>query len=105
MGSLIAYSGIATKVKAMERWRIKDEQFLEMAALETVPDAVQYLRAFLPYREIFGQVEDKDLHRGNIEQHLNLVSGRNLVIGLAVKNIRKTGMFCYIRHTFSIRTV
>ena len=53
MGSLIAYSGIATKVKAMERWRIKDEQFLEMAALETVPDAVQYLRAFLPYREIF----------------------------------------------------
>ena len=35
MGSLIAYSGIATKVKAMERWRIKDEQFLEMAALET----------------------------------------------------------------------
>ena len=42
MGSLIAYSGIATKVKAMERWRIKDEQFLEMAALETVPDAVQY---------------------------------------------------------------
>ena len=72
MGSLIAYSGIATKVKAMERWRIKDEQFLEMAALETVPDAVQYLRAFLPYREIFGQVEDKDLHRGNIEQHLNL---------------------------------
>ena len=23
MGSLIAYSGIATKVKAMERWRIK----------------------------------------------------------------------------------
>ena len=72
MGSLITYSGIATKVKAMERWRIKDEQFLEMAALETVPDAVQYLRAFLPYREIFGQVEDKDLHRGNIEQHLNL---------------------------------
>ena len=47
MGSLIAYSGIATKVKAMERWRIKDEQFLEMAALETVPDAVQ-LSARLP---------------------------------------------------------
>ena len=46
MGSLIAYSGIATKVKAMERWRIKDEQFLEMAALETVPDAVQYCVPF-----------------------------------------------------------
>ena len=53
MGSLIAYSGIATKVKAMERWRIKMSSSREMAALETVPDAVQYLRAFLPYREIF----------------------------------------------------
>ena len=77
MGSLIAYSGIATKVKAMERWRIKEEQFLEMAALETVPDAVQYLRAFLPYREIFDQVEDGELHRGNIEQHLNLSQYRD----------------------------
>ena len=52
MGSLITYSGIATKVKAMERWRIKDEQFKEMASLETVPEAVEYLRRFLPYREI-----------------------------------------------------
>ena len=30
MGSLITYSGIATKVKAMERWRISDSQFEEM---------------------------------------------------------------------------
>ena len=41
MGSLITYSGIATKVKAMERWRIKDEQFKEMASLETEPEAVE----------------------------------------------------------------
>ena len=34
MGSLITYSGIATKVKAMERWRIKDGQFEEMASLK-----------------------------------------------------------------------
>ena len=52
MGSLITYSGIATKVKAMERWRIKDGQFEEMASLESVPEAVDYLRRFLPYREI-----------------------------------------------------
>ena len=89
MGSLIAYSGIATKVKAMERWRIKDEQFLEMAALETVPDAVQYLRAFLPYREIFGQVEDKDLHRGNIEQHLNLSQYRDFAKLYQFANIKQ----------------
>ena len=50
MGSLITYSGIATKVKAMERWRIKDGQFEEMASLESVPEAVDYLRRFLHYR-------------------------------------------------------
>ena len=50
MGSLITYSGIATKVKAMERWRIKDGQFEEMASLESVPEAVDYLRPFLTGR-------------------------------------------------------
>ena len=43
MGSLIAYSGITTKVKAMERWRISDSQFEEMGLLESVPEAVEYL--------------------------------------------------------------
>lgn len=36
MGSLIHYSGISTKIRAMERWRIKPEQFEQMAALESV---------------------------------------------------------------------
>ena len=31
MGSLISYSGISTKVRAMERWRIRPEQFGECA--------------------------------------------------------------------------
>lgn len=73
MGSLIAYSGISAKIRAMERWRISEEQFKQMAALETVPEAVEYLRGFPPYREILEGVEDKDLHRGTIEQYLNLV--------------------------------
>lgn len=72
MGSLITYSGIATKVKAMERWRISGGQFEEMAALESVPEAVDYLRRFPPYGDIFNGLEDGELHRGNIEQHLNL---------------------------------
>ena len=33
MGSLISYSGISTKVKAMERFRIRPEQFEAMADL------------------------------------------------------------------------
>ena len=77
MGSLIVYSGIAAKVKAMERWRIKEEQFQEMAALETVGEAVEYLRGFLPYKEIFGDMADEELHRGTIEQLLDLSQYRD----------------------------
>ena len=36
MGSLISYSGISTKVKAMERFRIRPEQFEAMADLGSV---------------------------------------------------------------------
>lgn len=77
MGSLITYSGIAAKVKAMERWRIKDEQFEEMASLGSVLEALEYLRRFLPYREIFEDAGEEDLHRGSIEQRLNLSQYRD----------------------------
>ena len=30
MGGLISYSGISTKIRAMERWRISDAQFSQM---------------------------------------------------------------------------
>ena len=72
MGSLIHYSGISTKIRAMERWRIKPEQFEQMAALESVPEPVRFLRSLPPYEKIFSGVEDKELHRGRIEQLLNL---------------------------------
>ncbi len=72
MGSLISYSGISTKIRAMERWRISDAQFAQMAALESVPEAVHFLMKFPPYEEIFKGLEEKDLHRGMIEQQLNL---------------------------------
>ena len=72
MGSLISYSGISTKIRAMERWRISDAQFAQMAALESVPEAVRFLMKFPPYEAIFKGLEEKDLHRGIIEQQLNL---------------------------------
>lgn len=89
MGSLITYSGITAKVRAMERWRIRDEQFREMAALETVPEAVEYLRHFQPYREIFRELEDRDLHRGDIEQRLNLSQYRDFAKLYKFANIRQ----------------
>ncbi len=71
MGNLMAYSGIVAKVRAMERWRLGEAQFEELREAESVPEAVQYLRGFPPYEQIFAGMEDRELHRGEIEQCLN----------------------------------
>ena len=72
MGSLISYSGISTKVKAMERFRIRPEQFEAMADLGSVPEAVQFLRSNPSYEKAFSKASEDELHRGKIEQLLNL---------------------------------
>jgi V/A-type H+-transporting ATPase subunit C len=72
MGSLLAYSGITTKVKAMSSHLITDKQFSEMAFLETDIEAVEYLRKLPAYEDIFANMEGIELHRGAIEQRLIL---------------------------------
>ena len=49
MGSLISYSGISTKVKAMERFRIRPDQFEAMADRFSVPEAGQFVRSIPAY--------------------------------------------------------
>lgn len=71
MGNLIAYSGISTKIKAMERWRIREAQFEAMSHLQTVSEAVQFLKQFPPYASLFAGAEEGELHRGDIEKRLN----------------------------------
>ena len=71
MGNLIAYSGISTKIKAMERWRIHESQFEAMSQLQTVSEAVQFLKQFPPYAALFSGAEEGEIHRGDIEQRLN----------------------------------
>ena len=53
MGGLLSYSGITTKVRAMESHLITDRQFGEMSTLESVSDAVEYLRRLPAYGMIF----------------------------------------------------
>lgn len=68
--SLLTYSGITTKVRAMESRLISEEQFREMAALEDVRSAADYLKQLPAYAEIFSDLDDSKLHRGYIEQLL-----------------------------------
>lgn len=72
MGSLLSYSGLTTKVRAMESHFISDAQFHEMSSLETVTDAVEFLKKQPAYAAIFSGLEDQELHRGAIEERLVL---------------------------------
>lgn len=68
--SLLTYSGITTKVRAMESRLLTDGQFREMAELEDVRSAADYLKQQPAYEEIFSNLDDTKLHRGYLEQIL-----------------------------------
>ena len=58
MGNLLAYSGIATKIRAMESKLLKPEQFEEIANMTSVPEIVDYLRRNTAYAEALSPLED-----------------------------------------------
>lgn len=70
MKGLLSYSGIATKIRAMEGKLISQRQLKTMAALESVPDAVSYLKTLPAYESTFAGLDDESLHRGIIERLL-----------------------------------
>ena len=51
MGNLLAYSGIVTKIRAMKSKLLTPEQFEAIAALNSVPEVVDYLRKNTAYAE------------------------------------------------------
>lgn len=72
MSGLLAYSGIATKVKSMQSKLLSEDKLREMAALENVPEALEYLKRQPAYEDLFSDVDDQSFHRSAIEQRLLL---------------------------------
>lgn len=70
MGNLLAYSGIVTKLKAMEAKLLKPENFEEIASLRSVLDVVAYLRENSSYADVLNLLDESKLHRGDIEKIL-----------------------------------
>lgn len=70
MGNLLEYSGIVTKLRAMEAGLLKPEQFTEIANLGNVPEIVDYLKKNTAYAYVLSTLEDDQIHRGNIEKIL-----------------------------------
>jgi len=70
MGNILTYSGIVTKVRAMQAKLLTPEDYKNIAALGSVPDIVAYLREKPAYRDILANLDDDMIHRGNIEKLL-----------------------------------
>lgn len=74
MSNLLAYSGLTTKVRAMESNLITQEKFAEMAGLSSVTEVVGYIGNLKAYKDIFKDIDINSLHRGDLERYLLLSS-------------------------------
>ena len=70
MGNLLAYSGIVTKVRAMQAKLLTDEDFRNIAAFHTVTEVAAYLKEHPGYRNVLADMDENHLHRGEIEKLL-----------------------------------
>jgi len=70
MNGLLSYSGLTTKIRAMESRFLSDANFREITELETISQAVSYLKQCPSYEPLFGSVDEDALHRVQIERML-----------------------------------
>lgn len=77
MGSLLSYSGITAKVRAMSARLFSKENYKELSSLSTVADALAYLKGHGAYSRLFSNMEESLCHRGDIEKSLHLSKYRD----------------------------
>ena len=70
MGNLFAYSGMATKIRMLRSALLTSENYQDLASMTDVPGALEYLKKHPAYRDLFVNVKETALHRGEIENLL-----------------------------------
>ena len=58
MGNLLSYSGISTKIRAMQSKLTSEEQILEILELSSVPQVAAYLKKTPEYSEIWASLDE-----------------------------------------------
>jgi Archaeal/vacuolar-type H+-ATPase subunit C len=72
MGNLLVYSGLITKVRAMQAKLLTETDIQNMASLPQTSDIVSYLLKKPAYTPVFSILDEDMIHRGNIEKLLIL---------------------------------
>ncbi|HKL79616.1 MAG TPA: V-type ATPase subunit [Mobilitalea sp.] len=68
MNSMLSYSGINTKIKAMSANLISREEFQKIAAFDTTADFFAFLKNHPGYRDVFMRYDEHQLHRADAEK-------------------------------------
>lgn len=68
--SFIQYSGMTTKIRAMESRLFRESDFRVLASEPSVPAALGFLKQHPGYTDIFADTEETSIHREQLEQML-----------------------------------
>ena len=79
MGSLLSYSGVITKIRAMEKLLISDDEFREIVSLPSVSAIEADLMKNPRYAEEFRRFPTEEVHRGVLESILGCTVFRDYV--------------------------
>lgn len=103
MNNLTSYSGITTKIRAMEGRLLKEDNYKELASMNTIPEAVSYLKKHPSYSAIFSDLNETDLHRGQVEKYIfrSMQTDFKKLYRFANLNQRKFLIFYFKRYEIS----
>ena len=65
MGSVLSYSGISTKIRAMSSHLVTDEQLQEIVRFSDVPQVAAYLKKTPEYAKAWSDLDENNLHLRN----------------------------------------
>ncbi len=77
MSTLLAYSGIATKIRAMKSRLLTDDEYQELAGFHSVSEIAGYLKNKPGYEKILHDVNEQEVHRGELEKLISSASYRD----------------------------
>ena len=70
MGNVLSYSGLSTKIRAMQSRLITEKELEEIVQLTSVPQVIAYLKKTPEYESAWAEVDENHLHRGEAEKLL-----------------------------------
>ena len=70
MGTLLSYSGLSTKIRAMESQLINTEQLQEIVEMTNESQIVSYLKKQPGFARLWADLDENAVKCGIIEQHL-----------------------------------